>query len=841
MRRAARPRPPAAGRASLGAGPHRSSCLDRRVHARRRRRAFAPVRRAAARPAAVGGCAGASVQMMMQQLLIVGIGTASATDVAVPADWVAGVASSNLLFAPVPTPSKLLPSIENGFIGGDVGCTGGAGGSAGALHLAGLYSGGSHTDSRSGLPNPLAAELSTDLPYGGAALDVSAGIYLERWPLPVGCGAEAVLESRRYAHRQHRSLLVWELRAINATASCNVSWRGCAKGPSGMLQRAPGVYEVVDPEQPADPTFPRRAAAVVAIASNMPQEMPDTFGGGDHHEPPHKQWNLTVGPTTSKTFLAVVRTTLEPGVTNSTVMDLAITELAQHTNTGATTLGASHQRAWADAYGLLQSDGNSGSGGGIELVGNPQLSAYVNSSLYYLLCSIREDWPMGISEGGIGSEAYRGMMFWSDGVMDGPLFAAINAPIADALLQYRTKRLNAAKSIARMNGYAGAYWPWQSGVTGFERSCGNLSIAMKSNMNAKKRVGCYWMHEIHISADVALYFRLNYYRSGQNETFLKKVAWPIVSATADFFASRVNRSTHPSGNWTMLQVIGPDEHSYITDSNTYTNAAAGYVMGFAAEAANILGLDPPSLADWMAKSDSMYVPVQEYCLSWQNASTAGCPADQLTVIHPQYDGYHGQDINQADVALLQWPLHMPMDAAIAKNDLRYYAARSSGSDTKGFYTGDSSYAIAMLFAGERAAAETQLMFAFDHQLPPYNIWTETNPRVAARNSTGNLNFLTGAGGFLENIVFGYGGIHYSADGLALHLSLPPMNVTSMTLRGVAYAQGTVRLEVNETHQMLSRTSGCTLKIKVEAVGAAMSLATWPSVTVLPLQQVVLQK
>ena len=67
-------------------------------------------------------------------------------------------------------------------------------------------------------------------------------------------------------------------------------------------------------------------------------------------------------------------------------------------------------------------------------------------------------------------------------------------------------------------------------------------------------------------------------------------------------------------------------------------------------------------------------------------------------------------------ALLQWPLHMPMDPAIAKNDLRYYAARSSGSDTKGFYTGDSSYAVAMLFAGERQAAEAQLAFAFDHQL-----------------------------------------------------------------------------------------------------------------------------
>ena len=118
-------------------------------------------------------------------------------------------------------------------------------------------------------------------------------------------------------------------------------------------------------------------------------------------------------------------------------MKLATAELEQHKSSGAAALDASHRQAWADAYGLLPTEGGGG-GGGIELEGNPQFAAQVNSSLYYLLCSVREDWPKGVSEGGIASEAYRGMMFWSDGVMDGPLFAAINAPIADALLQYRS-------------------------------------------------------------------------------------------------------------------------------------------------------------------------------------------------------------------------------------------------------------------------------------------------------------------------------------------------------------------------------------------------------------------
>jgi len=41
----------------------------------------------------------------------------------------------------------------------------------------------------------------------------------------------------------------------------------------------------------------------------------------------------------------------------------------------------------------------------------------------------------------------------------------------------------------------------------------------------------------------------------------------------------------------------------------------------------------------------------------------------------------------------------------------------------------------------------------------------------------------GAGGFLENLVFGYGGVKHTATSLELTPSLPPLGVTAMTLRG----------------------------------------------------------
>ena len=243
-------------------------------------------------------------------------------------------------------------------------------------------------------------------------------------------------------------------------------------------------------------------------------------------------------------------------------------------------------------------------------------------------------------------------------------------------------------------------------------------------MDAKgPRVGCYWMHEVHIGADIAMYFRMNWRRTG-NVSWLKEEGWPVIAATADFFASRMERRKPPaagrlhggqhdgSTNYTLRHVIGPDEHAYIQDSNTYTNYAAGQTLAFAVEAAAILAdvsssgsgsssfVPPANLADWKAKAATMYVPTQQYCLPWSNASVVGCPPGLVREIHPQYDGYHGQDINQADVALMQWPLHAELDRGVAAADLEYYAKRSSGADTKGFYTGDSSYSIAFLFAGQ---------------------------------------------------------------------------------------------------------------------------------------------
>ena len=70
----------------------------------------------------------------------------------------------------------------------------------------------------------------------------------------------------------HRSLLVWELEMLHGSKPCTLGWKPCSGGVGGLASLAGrnGVYMyvVLDPEQPASPTFPRRSPALVAVASD---------------------------------------------------------------------------------------------------------------------------------------------------------------------------------------------------------------------------------------------------------------------------------------------------------------------------------------------------------------------------------------------------------------------------------------------------------------------------------------------------------------------------------------------------------------------------------------------
>ena len=147
-------------------------------------------------------------------------------------------------------------------------------------------------------------------------------------------------------------------------------------------------------------------------------------------------------------------------------------------------------------------------------------------------------------------------------------------------------------------------------------------------------------------------------------------------------------------------------------------------------------------------------------------------------VHPEYDGYRGGAITQSSVVLTQYPLELPQDPRLKVSDLLYYEPRTRQN---GFFTGDSVYSIAWLALGNTSAAASQWRAAFAHMdTDHFFVFSETL-------SGGHSNFITGAGGFLQNVFFGFAGVRFRRESLEI-IRAPqlPTGVTGFRLRGIRY-------------------------------------------------------
>ena len=364
-------------------------------------------------------------------------------------------------------------------------------------------------------------------------------------------------------------------------------------------------------------------------------------------------------------------------------------------------------------------------------------------------------------------------------------------------------------------------WPWESALTGFGE--------YESNDD----------NEIHISGDVANAFRL-FYRMTKNQTWLRNTGWPVIRGSADFFASRAvpcdNSSCTLGGqggattrNLTYLSVVSPDESAGRHDSSAYTNGIAITVLDFALEAAQLLGETPS--ANWSSVSERLYLPI----INVPAGFMAGTP------VHTEYHGYDQKSrphINQADVTLLQYPLGLrsnkrifpPLpnsknpDTQLAINDLLFWQPKS---DNQIFYTGDSSNSIAWLEMGNRSAADAQFDLAFTHMdLEHFNVFEERNT-----GNFGHLNFITGAGGYLQNVVNGYLGLRYTPEGLNMRPVLPPHGVKSVKLRALSLAGSRMDMLLSSESLTVTLVEGPAVTVKSQGAPDAKLMPGHPSATV----------
>lgn len=411
---------------------------------------------------------------------------------------------------------------------------------------------------------------------------------------------------------------------------------------------------------------------------------------------------------------------------------------------GTDRLMKKHTDAW---HKLWESD--------IEIDGDPQSQQDVHNMLFHAYGFLRENAALSLSPMGLSGFGYNGHIFWDAETWVYPAILLLHPNLAESMIDYRYQRLEAAKQNAYMHGYRGAKFPWESAETGHETTPSH---------------NLYGQFETHITADIAI-AAWQYFQVTGDIYWLRKKGFPIIKECADFWVSRVD--INKNGGYDLINIIGADEWNVNSrngkniDNNAYTIGAAKTNLSIAQKAAKLVNepIDP----QW---------GIVENGLQFKRFENG---------IIREHDTYvDGTKTKQADVALLAYPLNFITDNDEIRCNLEYYIATVPRKSTPAM--SKSVYSILYSQIGD---SENAWKYFQDSYIPNLN----APFRVIAEFDGGtNPYFITGAGGTLQSILMGFGGLRITDKGVVAGESHVPSQWSGLTLKGIGKDNKTYKLK-----------------------------------------------
>jgi len=385
-----------------------------------------------------------------------------------------------------------------------------------------------------------------------------------------------------------------------------------------------------------------------------------------------------------------------------------------------------HKALWADLWE-----------GDIVIEGDLQDQLDVRLALYHLYAFSRGDSDLSIAPMGLSSQNYNGHIFWDTELWMFPPLLMLNQDIARSLVNYRSNRLGKAKEKAINFGYKGAMFPWESDDTGEEAT------------PAWALTGTF---EHHITADVGIAF-WNYYRVTKNLNWLKQKGYPLMKEVADYWVSRATKNQ--DGSYSIKNVVGANEFAPNVDDNAFTNGSAITALEFATQAAKVV--DEKADPEWAEVASKIRI------LKFPDGTTK------------EHATYKGERIKQADVNLLTYPLDVVSDEETVLKDLKYYEPKLA---EEGPAMGQSVFAVIYARLGDAKEAYRLFRRSYEpNKRPPFGA-------LAEAATSDNPYFATGAGGMLQVVLFGFGGLNITEDGIVQKNPILPKEWKSLTIKGV---------------------------------------------------------
>lgn len=387
-----------------------------------------------------------------------------------------------------------------------------------------------------------------------------------------------------------------------------------------------------------------------------------------------------------------------------------------------------HNAHWDD---LWKSD--------IVIEGCPEDQQDVRLALYHLYSFQRKGSRLSIPPMGLSTvKGYNGHVFWDAELWMYPPVLLLNQDLAKAHIDYRSDRLAKAVQRAEMFGYQGAMYPWESDDYGEE---------------ATPTWCLTGTFEHHITADIGIAF-WNYYRVTRDKEWLREEGYPVICRVADFWVSRVSRNEDDS--YSIKNVVGADEYAPNVDDNAFTNGAAKVALTNAVKAARVLQVQPDER--WEKIADGIRFHYM----------------DDGTMM--EHSRYQGEMIKQADVNLLAYPLGIITELEAIKRDLAYYEEKIDKVNGPAM----GSAILSVLHARLGDAEEAYRLFKksyIPNRRPPFGVLSESP-------ASNNPYFATGAGGILQAVLYGFGGLELTDNGVEQRTPVLPKAWKSLTIKGV---------------------------------------------------------
>ena len=451
-----------------------------------------------------------------------------------------------------------------------------------------------------------------------------------------------------------RSGVLWRIGTIaDGFGVCTARW-ACLGRPGTVVLVAEGPSTILDASGGREPveermTFGGKVGAVVETRREVQPAPPD-----------------------ERQTLGLVRVGSYGRIDDRTHDDGHIEAQQAAWRVGATGLLAEQKAAWAARW--KEAD--------VEVVGDPELTRAVRLALFHIMASVSDNGEAAVGARGLTGTAYGGHVFWDADVFVLPVLAATHPAAARAMLEYRLRRLPAARDWAATLSRSGSRFPWES-------ASGGNDVTPKRVVDANGETVPVRTGELeeHITADVAwAAWQLGAW-SGR-WAFLEGAGRPLLTETARYWASRVRLDSAGVGH--IDGVIGPDEYHEDVDDNSFTNQMAAWNLTRAAELVEQVDAAPPraeshrwralagALADGYDPASGRHVQFTGYDglepLLVADVGQIPLAADRV-LGHRRVAG--SQIIKQADVLMAHHMIPCALRPGSLERDLDHYLPRTA--------------------------------------------------------------------------------------------------------------------------------------------------------------------